>query len=63
MSWTWRPIGPLLVQVVAVGVSHDPPSAIEEGKAGLRKRAGLVRENAGFPIIRGMFFGGSARAS
>jgi hypothetical protein len=49
-------VDPFLVQVVAVGVSHDLPSAIEEGKAGLRKRAGLVRENAGFPLIRGMSF-------
>jgi hypothetical protein len=47
---------PFLVQFVAVGVAHDLPAAIEEGKTGLRKRAGLVREKAGFPIIHGMFF-------
>jgi hypothetical protein len=47
---------PFLVQFVAVGVAHDLPAAIEEGKAGLRKRAGLVREKAGFPLIRGMHF-------
>lgn len=49
-------VDPFLLQFVAVGVAHDLPSAIEEGKTGLRKRAGLVREKAGFPIIHGMFF-------
>jgi hypothetical protein len=49
-------VDPFLVQVVAVGVAHDLPAAIEEGKTGLRKRAGLVREKSGFPIIHGMFF-------
>ncbi|HEX2411992.1 MAG TPA: hypothetical protein VHJ39_12565 [Solirubrobacteraceae bacterium] len=44
------------MQFVVVGVAHDLPAAIEEGKAGLRKRAGLVREKAGFPLIRGMHF-------
>jgi hypothetical protein len=46
-----------LVLVVAEGVSHDVPTAIEEGKADLRKRAGLIREKAGFPLIRGISFG------
>jgi hypothetical protein len=46
-----------LVQVVAEGVSHDLPTAIEEGKADLRKRAGLIREKSGFPLIRGLCFG------
>jgi hypothetical protein len=42
-----------LVMVVAQGVSHDLSSAIEEGKADLRERAGLIREKSGFPLIRG----------
>ena len=46
-----------LVMVVAEGVSHDAPTAIEEGKADLRKRAGLIREKLGFPLIRGISFG------
>jgi hypothetical protein len=46
-----------LVMVVAEGVSHDLSSAIEEGKADLRERAGLIRKNAGFPLIRGLSAG------
>jgi hypothetical protein len=46
-----------LVMVVAEGVSHDLPSAIEEGKADLRERAGLIRKNSGFPLIRGLSCG------
>jgi hypothetical protein len=46
-----------LVLVVAEGVSHDVSTAVEEGRADLRKRAGLIREKCGFPLIRGISFG------
>jgi hypothetical protein len=46
-----------LVQVVAEGVSHDASTAIEEGRDELRKRAGLIREKTGFPLIRGISYG------
>jgi hypothetical protein len=46
-----------LVMVVAEGVSHDLPTAIEEGKADLRERAGLIRKKSGFPLIRGLSCG------
>jgi hypothetical protein len=46
-----------LVMVVAEGVSHDVSTAVEEGRADLRKRAGSIREKLGFPLIRGISFG------
>jgi hypothetical protein len=49
-------VDPFLVQVVAVGVGPDLHAAIEEGKAGLRSRAGQMRQKAGFPIIHGLCF-------
>ena len=48
---------PFLVQIVAVGVGPGLKAAKRAAKSSLKKRATLVRENFGFPLVHEMFLG------